>query len=213
MKSTAQPKKKSKKTTSRPATSSEVTTESFLRKWLKNPLQIGSIRPSSRKLAKLMVLQVPKDAKVIVEFGAGTGPITEALCEAFPNALIYSFELDPEMAAKVQKKCPQVQVFACDVTEAETLLPKDCVGEVSVILSSLPFLNIPKSMDRKILETAFRIMKPQAAFIQFTYLPFLPPLQTYQELGLWAQYVGSELKNLPPAYVWAFRRDLRSDPR
>ncbi len=160
-----------------------------------------------------MVQQVPKEAKIIIEFGAGTGPITEALSQSFPNAQIYSFELDREMAAKVQKKCPNVHVYACDVTEAENILPKESLGQVSVILSSLPFLNIPKNIDRQILETAFRILKPQAPFIQFTYLPFLPPLRTYQELGLWAQYVGSEMKNLPPAYVWAFRKDLRSEER
>jgi phosphatidylethanolamine/phosphatidyl-N-methylethanolamine N-methyltransferase len=191
----------------------KLVTDSFLRKWLKNPMQIGSVRPSSKKLAKLMVNQVPKDAKVIVEFGAGTGPITEALCEAFPKAEIYSFELDRELAAKVQKKCPNVHVIAFDVTEAELHLPEEAIGQVSVILSSLPFLNIPKKNHRQILETAFRILKPQAAFVQFTYLPFLPPLQAYQELGLWAQYVASEVKNLPPAYVWAFRKDLRNGER
>lgn len=183
--------------------------DSLLRKWLKNPFQIGSIYSSSRELALLMVSQIPEDAKVIVEFGAGSGPITEVIHEKFPNAQIIAFELDAELAQKVQNNLPNVQVLADDVTKAHTLLPAEICGNVDVILSSLPFLTLPKGLDQKIIDSAFQILKPGASFVQFTYLPVLPPIQIYKELNLWAQFVGSELKNIPPAFVWSFRQERR----
>lgn len=179
---------------------------SLWHKWLKNPLRVGTIRPSSKGLARLMTQQIPKDAKVIVEFGAGTGPITTELSKKFPDAKIFCFELDKDLAKRVQERLPDVHVFNSNVTDAPTILPENLIGKVDVVISSLPLLNISEAVNKKILESAFEILRPQAPFVQFTYFPFLPPVRVYKKLGLWSQFNGMELKNLPPAYVWSFRK-------
>lgn len=179
---------------------------SIWKKWLRNPLRVGTIRPSSRGLARLMVEQIPKGAKVIVEFGAGTGPITVELSKKFPEAQIFCFELDKDLAKKVQERVPSVQVIPSDVTEAPFILPEKLVGKVDAVVSSLPLLNISAVVNKKILESAFKILRPQASFVQFTYFPFLPPVRIYKKMGLWSQFNGMELRNLPPAYVWSFRK-------
>lgn len=176
------------------------------KKWLQNPLQVGTIRPSSKGLVNLMAEQIPIDAEVIVEFGAGTGPITQELSRRFPEAQIFCFELDKELADKAQERVPSVQVFNSNVTEAPAILPIELVGQVDVVISSLPLLNIPEAVNKKILASAFKILKPKSSFVQFTYFPFLPPVRVYKQLGLWGQFIGVELKNLPPAYVWSFRK-------
>lgn len=181
---------------------------SLLTKWWKSPLQIGSISSASKELADLMISQVPKEPKVIVEFGAGTGPITKVLAHRFPDCQIYAFELDPDLARSVQEDNPSVRVFANNVTESPGLLPQALVGKVDVILSSLPFLTLPKGLDHKIIQCAFDILKPNGSFVQYTYLPVLPPIQVYRDMGLWAQFVGAEWRNLPPAFVWSFRQDV-----
>jgi len=178
----------------------------FLKKWLKNPLQMGTIKPSSKALTELMLSQVPENAEIIVEFGAGTGPITVALDQKFPHSQIFSFELDEELAEKVRQIAPHVKVYSKNVIEAPQVLPSDVIGKVDVILSSLPLLNIPEKVNGQILNTAFQILRPHAAFVQFTYLPFLPPVRIYKELNLWAQFIGVEFNNLPPGFVWSFRR-------
>lgn len=178
----------------------------LLKKWIENPLQLGTIRPSSKGLVNLMVEQIPIDAEIIVEFGAGTGPITRELSERFPEARIFSFELDKDLAEKVQEQVPSVQVFNSNVTEAAAILPIKLVGQVDVVISSLPLLNIPNAVNKAILASAFKILKPNCSFVQFTYLPFLPPVRVYKQLGLWVRFVGMELRNLPPAYVWSFRK-------
>ncbi|PIS10296.1 MAG: hypothetical protein COT73_10110 [Bdellovibrio sp. CG10_big_fil_rev_8_21_14_0_10_47_8] len=179
---------------------------SMLQQWLKNPFQIGTIKPSSKALVDLMLSQVPADSQCIVEFGAGTGPITEGLVQQFPQAKVFSFELQPELADKVQKQFPSVRVLNCNVTEAASILPAEVIGHVDVILSSLPLLSIPAENHIKILESAFQILKPGGSFIQFTYLPFMPPIRAHQKADLWTQFVGMELKNLPPAFVWSFKK-------
>jgi phosphatidylethanolamine/phosphatidyl-N-methylethanolamine N-methyltransferase len=181
----------------------------MLKKWLKNPLQIGTIFPSSQGLVNLMLEQIPKGAQTIVEFGAGTGPVTEGLNREYTSKKVFSFELDKDLADTVAQRFPKIKVFNENVISAPQVLPKEVVGQVDAIVSSLPLLSISSEINERILESAFAILKPGAPFIQFTYLPFLPPIKAYKEMDIWSQFAGVEFRNLPPAYVWIFRLGLR----
>ena len=52
----------------------------FLKEFIANPGDVGSVTPSSKQLALVVVntARVP-EAKVVVEFGPGTGAITQVL--------------------------------------------------------------------------------------------------------------------------------------
>ena len=55
----------------------------FLRRWLKNPGQLGAIAPSSARLANAMARQVPRGGSgPVIELGGGTGKITAGLLRA-----------------------------------------------------------------------------------------------------------------------------------
>lgn len=185
----------------------------LLHKWIRNPLQYGTITESSRGLSNLMLGQVPPNSNCIVEFGAGTGPITQVLAEQFGPKKIHSFELDPELANKVKIRAPGVHVYSCDVRQSLQVLPKDCVGQVDAIVSSLPLLNLSEEINREILLTSLKLLKPEGVFLQYTYMPFIPPSRVHRELGLETRFVGVHWKNVPPAYVWVFRRYPESTMR
>ena len=52
----------------------------FLRRWLANPLQMGSIIPSSPALGRQVARLIERhEDEVVLELGAGTGAITRAL--------------------------------------------------------------------------------------------------------------------------------------
>ena len=54
----------------------------FWRRYLRRPLGIGALAPSSASLARAMVRVLdPKPTDTVVELGPGTGPVTEALVE------------------------------------------------------------------------------------------------------------------------------------
>ena len=58
----------------------------FIQEFLKHPLQIGSIIPSSRFLERRIVAAAGiASANVVVELGSGTGGITRALLRAMPQ--------------------------------------------------------------------------------------------------------------------------------
>src|SRR5918996_452292 len=69
-------------------------TELFFRQWLRSPKSMGSIIPSSRALARAIAAQVAwQPGQVVVELGAGTGAISQALTDsglplAFQRAIV-----------------------------------------------------------------------------------------------------------------------------
>ena len=53
----------------------------FFRQWLKNPLRVAAISPSSRQLVRQMMTQLPKHSERVIELGGGTGVFTQALID------------------------------------------------------------------------------------------------------------------------------------
>src|SRR5690348_4415792 len=54
----------------------------FLREWLVQPGIVGAICPSSHRLARSMAERIPVQGDgLVVELGAGTGAVTQALLE------------------------------------------------------------------------------------------------------------------------------------
>ena len=54
----------------------------FIGSWIKKPLAVGAVTPSSKQLARAMAQYVDATATgPVIELGPGTGPITEALVE------------------------------------------------------------------------------------------------------------------------------------
>ncbi|MGH6882786.1 MAG: hypothetical protein ACREFM_17835, partial [Hypericibacter sp.] len=73
----------------------------WLKIWIRNPMKLGAIVPSSRELALAMARLVPTDRKgPVVELGGGTGVITRGLIETgiAPEDLIV-IERDPTLHA------------------------------------------------------------------------------------------------------------------
>lgn len=77
----------------------------FLQEFLKHPLQIGSIIPSSRFLERRVVEAAgAADSAVIVELGPGVGGITRALLGAMgPEARLLSIEINPNFHSWVER--------------------------------------------------------------------------------------------------------------
>src|SRR3954449_13574780 len=78
----------------------------FLGKFLKHGTAIASLAPSSRWLSRTTVRNVDWDrAKVLVELGAGTGPITRVLAEkARPGCKVIVLERDADFARLLRER-------------------------------------------------------------------------------------------------------------
>jgi len=187
----------------------------FARSWLRAPKSIGAAAPSGRGLAKLMCNQVdPKGDGLVVELGAGTGVITQALLAhgVAPSRLLV-VELDPDLVALVGRKLPQVKIVCANArTLRQTLAEVAPHRSVDTIISSLPLLAMPIRLRWRILLECHSALNGQGNLVQFTYAPFSPiPVRLLSTLGWQAKRSGVAWGNIPPAVVWDYGKAVHGE--
>ncbi len=179
----------------------------FLKRWLRHPLRLGAVLPSSPALTGLIARNVTlRPGGVVVELGAGTGCLTRMLLGAgISKDRLYVLELDPELCEFLHKNLPDVNVIQGDARDLPTLIPKKYVGKVSSVVSGMPMTAMPMAIQRQILKASFDVMDEDGEFLQYTYRPGFSPLKAKQ-FALSKQRIGMAFRNLPPATVWRYQK-------
>jgi phosphatidylethanolamine/phosphatidyl-N-methylethanolamine N-methyltransferase len=121
----------------RPATNKAL----FFRRWLRNPLQMGSIIPSSPALCRRIASAIeagPDD--YVLELGAGTGVITRALlASGVPPHRLVVVEIVPEMAEFLRESLPGVNVICGDAFDLPAVLPERMRGRIGTAICGIPW--------------------------------------------------------------------------
>ena len=179
----------------------------FFRQWLRHPLSIAAISPSSRQLARLMVKELPPNCERVIELGGGTGVFTRALLDhgiADDNLMVV--ELNEELHHHLSRRFPDVHVALSDARELPAVAKKAGyadAGQVDAVISGLGLLSMSHELQQQILESAFSMLRPGGRFIQFTYGPVCPVAKDVQQaLKLRNRRGGFAVWNMPPATVF-----------
>lgn len=183
----------------------------FFRQWLKNPLGVAAISPSSPQLARQMMSELPRGATRVIELGGGTGVFTQALIDhGIAPADLLVLELNEELHQHLQKHFPDVQIACADARDLADLAQARGFGPeapADAIISGLGLLSMPKATQQAILSAAFDCLQPQGRFIQFTYGPANPVAKEVAEaLDLNARRGSFTWWNVPPATVYVYSR-------
>ena len=178
----------------------------FLRQAIAEPKQVGGIFPSSTALVNAMAKTTLAYPGPYAEFGPGTGRVADALIAGgiAPQDLT-SFELSPEFARSLQSRHPNLRVMNAP---AQTVADHFS-GTLGAIVSGLPLLSMPESLQFDIVSAAFKALRPDGVFIQYTY-GRRPSVSrgVCNAIGLESQKGPFVLGNVPPAQVYIFRRSV-----
>ena len=179
----------------------------FLRTWLDRPLATGAISPSGPALARAMAAPVdPSLPGPVIELGPGTGPVTEALlARGVPEHRLILVEFDPDFCALLAERFPAATVVEGDAYALERTLGGWLPERAAACVSSLPLLTRPEGEREALLRDAFRLLQPEAPFVQFTYGLGSPV--PHDGGGVAATVSPPIWLNLPPARVWVYRAD------
>jgi phospholipid N-methyltransferase len=177
----------------------------FLRSFLKSPRQVGAVLPTSGRAVRAMLdLASLEDARCVVEMGAGTGPHTrEILARLSPDARFLAFEIDPELAAGLQRELrdPRLQVINDTAEKLETYLDGD---RADVVVSAVPFTSVPAEVRHGLLTAARDALRERGTMLVLQYSPFMRK-QLERTFGSVEQRFV--LANVPPAFLFACRPD------
>lgn len=180
---------------------------SFLASWLRNPLRVASVTPSSTATAALITREIGPETGVVMELGPGTGPFTRALLDrGVAESDLVLIERDADFAQLLHKRFPQARILEMDA-DAVADQTELQAGSIGAVVSGLGLSMMPDGKIADILDSAFRLLKPNGAFFQLTYHPRCPvSRKILDQRGLEARRIGKTLRNLPPASIYRIAR-------
>jgi phospholipid N-methyltransferase len=178
----------------------------FFKGWIRNPLALGAVAPSGKSLAKLMAKDVGAASRVI-ELGAGTGTVTEALlAKGVAPQNLYLVERERQFVKILERRFPRCHVIAADVLD----LPFDATTGFDFVISGLPLLCFSPDKRYRALRRALQLLKPQGHVHQFTYAGRCPVDKELRALlRVDSALLGIAALNLPPAFVYRLTPRLR----
>ena len=185
----------------------------FFQAFLKNPLKVGSIAPSSPELAQKMLKGIrPNANKIVLELGVGTGAITKFLQEILPDEKSYlGIELDRDLIKSLRKNFPVLKIVRGNARDAFSIHQRSGLGKVGYIICCLPFVSIPNDVGERILTEIDKFMQQGCVFRTFQYahgyyFPSAIKLREHMRdrYGK-AQRSRLVVKNVPPAYTLTWK--------
>ena len=178
----------------------------FIQEFLKHPLQIGSIIPSSHFLEQRIVAAAAVDtANVVVELGPGTGGTTRAILSAMPgHARLLSIEINLHFYSLLNNiNDERLIAHLGSAADLKDIMSVYKLGAANAVVSGIPFSTMSRSAGSQIIETVSSVLAPGGHFVAY---------QTSNRVAsLCRPFLGSELSamellNIPPMRIFQWEK-------
>ena len=173
----------------------------FTKEMLRHPREIGALCPSSPHLAAAMAESIPDGKGMVIELGAGTGSVTNALVSrGIAASDILVLERSPDFCRILHDKSQGMSIVQGDAASLCSFIPQDI--PVRAVVSSLPLMNFSLPLRERILTQIRRALGEYGCVIQFTYALF--SRSPYVNVGFQRDMCRIITLNVPPAKVERF---------
>jgi phosphatidylethanolamine/phosphatidyl-N-methylethanolamine N-methyltransferase len=189
----------------------------FFGRFLRHPMRVGAVAPSSRFLARQAIAPVARAGDpVVVELGPGTGAFTHAIQHRLGGRGRHiAIEIDATFAEVLRSRYSQLEVVVGDAATLPDVLAARGIAAADAVVSGLPWSAFAPDRARSVLDAVAASLAPHGAFTTFAYLHAIwaPPARrlrrdlerTFQEVvpgrTVWA--------NMPAALVYHARSPAR----
>ncbi len=179
----------------------------FLRGFIKHPVMVGSIIPSSKATIDKMLGPVDwARCKLFVEYGPGVGTFTEhVLRRMAPDATLITIDTNQDFTDYLSRKFTDSRLRAITGSAADVRqIIADCGFEqADYILSGIPFSTLPPGVGPAIAQATSEAIRPGGAFLVYQFNPkvrdFIAPHFDRIDRGM-------EWINVPPCQLfWAWK--------
>lgn len=192
----------------------------FLGAFLRKPLVVGAITPSSRALALAMVEGMElKRAKLVIELGPGTGAFTKVILERLGRQTEFvALELDKVSAKRLRQQFPGVAFYHDSAENLHHYVARSRSKRADIVISGLPWTILPRPVHDRIFREIIDSLAPDGCFATFAYLHgcCLPSAGRFRNLlkEHFQQVERSRVvwRNIPPAFVYRCSRPIPNKP-
>ena len=179
----------------------------FLRGFLKHPVMVGSVIPSSKILIDKMLEPVDwPNTKLFIEYGPGVGTFTQHILDRLaPDATLLTIDTNPDFTSYLNSKFMDSRLEAVTGSAASVrkIMAERGFAEADYSLSGLPFTTLPAGVGPAIAAETAEALRPGGAFLVYQ---FSPKVREYIAPHFERIDKGFEWVNIPPATLfWAWK--------
>ena len=175
----------------------------FFRGFLKHPVMVGALTPSSKALIRHMLADVDwENTKVFVEYGPGSGAFCQHVLDHLaPDAQMIAIDTNPDFVEFLRDAIhdPRFSVVNGSAVDVAAIVADHGHESADYVLSGLPFSTLPAGVGDQIAAATHRVIRPGGAFLVYQYHPkvrqfFTPYFERIDHSVEWW--------NLPPAQLF-----------
>ncbi len=179
----------------------------FFKGFLKHPVMVGSIIPSSDTLIAHMLSKVDwQNTDVFVEYGPGVGTFCRPVLEKMKaGATLIAIDTNPDFIDYLSSTIPdsRFRPVLGSAADVEQIVRDSGFDHADYVLSGLPFSTLPTGVGPAIAAATARVIRPGGAFLVYQFRAkvrdFISPHFTRIDQAM-------EYWNIPPCCLfWAWK--------
>lgn len=142
--------------------------------YLSNLLQdryVASVMPTSRFAVEKICSRVDLgSARVVIEYGPGTGVFTRALLRRMrPDARLVAIERNEALSNLLRRNCrdPRLQIYNDCAGNIIEIARRSGAGQADCVLSGIPFSFLQPATRVELLRNTYRILRKGGTFLAY----------------------------------------------
>ncbi|MEM8697313.1 MAG: methyltransferase domain-containing protein [Pseudomonadota bacterium] len=181
----------------------------FFKGFLKHPVMVGSVIPSSKKLIDKMLAPVDWDnTRLFVEYGPGVGTFCRPILDRLrPDATLIAIDTNPDFVDYLKRdiRDPRFHAVNGSAADVETIIADKGFDKADYVVSGLPFSTLPDGVGDAIGAATGRVVRPGGAFLVYQ---FSPKCRDYIAPNFDRIDKDREWWNIPPAVLfWGWKNE------
>ena len=145
----------------------------FLKGFIKHPVMVGSIIPSSDTLISHMLSRVDwANTKLFVEYGPGVGTFCQYILEHLPaDATYLAIDTNDDFILYLKESFldGRLRPVLGSAADVEQIVRDSGYEKADYVLSGLPFSTLPAGVGPAIASATARILRPGGAFLVYQF--------------------------------------------
>lgn len=179
----------------------------FFKGFLKHPVMVGSIIPSTEKLITHMLSRVDwKNCKLFVEYGPGVGTFSQQILKNLaPDATYVAIDLNPDFIDYLSAtiKDSRFRPILGSAADVEQIVRDSGFEKADYVLSGLPFSTLPPGVGPAIASATQRVLRQGGAFLVYQFRPRVRDI-----IAPYFEHIDHAVEywNIPPGFLyWAWK--------
>ena len=175
----------------------------FLEGFLRNPVMVGSIIPSSRFTIDKMLAPVDwGNCKLFVEYGPGVGTFCRPVLDRLPrDGQLIVIDTNPLFIDYLKQTITDSRFVPVlgSAADVEAIVRTHGHEQADYVVSGLPFSTLPDGVGPAIAAATHRVLRKGGAFLVYQ---FTPRARDFMARHFARIDSGMELINVPPCFLY-----------